>query len=376
MKYLTIVLSLFILTLFSAHGQERIDVTEQTIKVGSGSDTKLYFGFAEGDKVIFNFKEEKNKKLQKIEIIEYPDNSKFADFKTSAVKDKTLNINKTGVYIFRFKNSAIGRRVCEIKIQRVPKSEETKGFDTTVEWINKQDTVWNSFTRDVIIGYDTTYNQVSKKELVQTEQREELVLSKQQRVHSETNPNGPKTNLFFTLPLNKSSSNESTKVVSWAYWVGVDDGGNKAWEQNVSALSNFAKGAASIYLTPLGALAVGAISDLAIPSVGEDVSYWITDQENARLFMNDMQFILWDKGKGVAGYQKFTDPSLCQGTYFILLQNDNVFQGIDANIKVIAILETSTFEDREYTEQVISPIIEKQIFKEPTINSLRVPVTK
>jgi len=186
--------------------------------------------------------------MKEIEIVEYPNNSKFSDYKTKKIENKTINVTKTGVYVFRFKNSAIAGRICKIKIQRIPASDETKNFNSTVTWINKQDTTWNTYTKDVIIGYDTTYVQKTKRELIKTEQKEELIFDKTQRVHSSTNSNGNKTNVFFTLPKNETTPFKTTKVISWAYWIGVDEAGNKAWEQNSKTVSSLAKGAAAIYL--------------------------------------------------------------------------------------------------------------------------------
>ncbi|WKZ76123.1 MAG: hypothetical protein QY303_04340 [Vicingaceae bacterium] len=373
-KNLTIIIGLFLWT-GTVFGQEPLDVTEQTIKIGGLKEEELYFGFAAGDKIVFSFQEADNKEMKEIEIVEYPNNSKFSDYKSKRIENKTINVTKTGVYVFRFKNSAIAGRICKIKIQRIPANDDTKNFNSTVTWINKQDTTWNTYTKDVTIGYDTTYVQKTKRELVKTEQKEELIFDKTQRVHSSTNSNGNKTNVFFTLPKNETSPYKTTKVISWAYWVGVDEAGNKAWEQNSKTVSNLAKGAAAMYLTPLGALALGAVTDLAVPSVGEDVEYWIADQSNAQLFMTGNAFRMYDKGKGVAGFKRFTDASLCQGTFYILLYNDNVMQGINANIKVVAIVETNIYEDKQYTEQVVTPRTEKQMFKDPVITTKRIPIT-
>jgi hypothetical protein len=373
-KTILFIISFFTFTTYS-FGQNEVDVTDQTIKIGGLKEEELLFGFAIGDKVIFNFSEKDNNELKEVEIIEYPDNSKFSDFKTAKIENKTFNVTKTGVYIFRFKNSAIKGRVCRIQIQRIPKSEQYINFNTSVTWVDKQDTTFKSYTKDVVVGYDTTYQQKTKKELVKTETKEELIMDKNQRVHSQTNENGNKTSVFFTLPTNEISTYKTKKVIAWAYWVGVDEAGNKAWEQNSKTLSNVSKGVASIYLTPLGALAVGAVTDLMIPSVGEDVSYWFVSQQNQDLFFAGQPFNCFDKGKGVAGYRNFTNKDLLQGTGYICLLNDNYMQGINANIKVIAIIETNYYEEKQYTEQIVEPKVEKQIFKDPIITTKRIPIT-
>ena len=359
----------------NAFGQELIDVTDQTIRIGGMKDEEIYLGFAEGDKIIFNFHEADNKELKEIEIFEYPNNSKFSDYKTKKVDNKTINVTKQGVYVFRFKNSAISGRVCKIKIQRIPLNEATKNFNTTVYWETKQETTFNTYTKDVIVGYDSTYIQKIKKVLVKSEQKEELIFDKPQRVHSTTNSNGNKTTLFFTLPQNQITPYKTTKVVSWAYWVGVGEEANQAWKKNAQTISNAAKSAATYFTSPLGALAIGAVTELMIPTVGEDVYYAIADQTNKDLFLSGYQYKIYDHGKGVAGYRKFTEKNMCQGTYFVLLSNDNVMQGIDATIKVISIIETNIFEDQQYTEINVTPRYEKQTFSDPIINTFKVPVT-
>lgn len=359
----------------SAFGQDLVDVTDQTIKLGGLKEEELYFGFAAGDKIIFNFQEADNKELKEIEIIEYPNNSRFSDYKTSRIDNKSMTVSKTGVFLFRFKNSALGGRICKIKIQRLPADEMTKNFNSTVTWETKQETTYNTYTKDVIVGYDTTYVQKTKKELVKSEQREELIFDKPQRVHSTSNGNGNKTTLFFSLPQNENTPYKKTKVVSWAYWVGVGDEANQAWRQNTQAIGTLAKGAAAYFTTPLGALAVGAVADLAVPKVGEDVYYAIADQANKDLFLSGYQYSIFDQGKGVAGFRKFTDNNMCQGTFFVLLSNDNLMLGIDATVKVIAIIETNIYEDRQYTEMIVKPRYETKTFSDPVVKTFKVPVT-
>ena len=61
-------------------GQEKVDVAEQTIKIGSKEEEVLYYGFAEGDQIVFNFEEVDEKEVKEVEIIELPENSKFKDY--------------------------------------------------------------------------------------------------------------------------------------------------------------------------------------------------------------------------------------------------------------------------------------------------------
>lgn len=354
--------------------QEPIDVTDQTIKIGGTRSEEIMLGFAPGDKIVFNFTEINGKDLKEVEVIEYPETSKFSDFKTSKIENKILSVLKQSVYIFRFKNTALGGRICKINIQRIPANDQTKTFNTTVSWVAKQDTTWNTFTKDILIGYDTTYVQSTKKELVKTERKEELIMDKPQRVHSTTNQNSNRTSLFFTLPQNIISLNKTTKVIAWAYWVGVGDEANRAWQSNVKVMQSAITKGAAYFTTTLGALAIGVVAELLTPKLGEDVYYAVTNQQNRDLFLAGQQYRIFDEGKGMAGYRKFDDPGMCQGTYFINMSNDNSFLGIDATVKVIAIVETNEYEDKAFTDMVVNPRYEKKLFKEPIVKSYSAPV--
>ncbi len=357
------------------YGQDPIDVTDQTLKLGGLKEEVLYYGFAAGDKILFNFEEVDKKEIKEIEIVEYPNNSKFSDYKTSTVANKTITVSRQGVYIFRFKNSAISGRICKVKIQRIPTDNTTRDFNSTVTWEAKQETTYNSYTKDVVVGYDTIRTEKTKMVLAKSEQKEELLLDKSQRVHSISNENGNRTFVSFSLPLNRITPNMTQKVISWAYWVGVGDEANQAWRQNSQAIATLTKGTAKYFFSPLGALAIDAVSDLMIPKAGEDVSYYITTKENKDLFMAGYQFRLYDQGKGIAGYKKFIDANFSQGNYFVLLLNDNKIQGIDAIVKVVAIIETNTYENQPYVESTVTPRYEKKTFSEPVITTMRVPVT-
>ncbi|MES2446523.1 MAG: hypothetical protein V4546_05040 [Bacteroidota bacterium] len=357
-------------------GQEPIDVTDQTIKLRGGNEEELYFGFATGDKIIFNFQEMDDKELKEIEIIEYPSNSKFSDYKTKKVENKSILVTKQGVYTFRFKNSALGGRICKIKIQRIPASNETKNFNSTVTWETKQETTYNTYTKDVVVGYDTTYVQKSIKKLVKTELSEEMIIDKTERVHSINNLDYKNfKTVRVTLPQNEISTYKTKKIVSWLYWIGVGKEASAAWAKNVNTVKNIASDAATIFGGgPLAVLAIGTISSLAMPTMGEDVGYWfITDDNNAQLFMGRQSFMQFDKGKGIAAYGKNSDRT--QGIFHIGLSNDNQFQSIDANIKISVIWETNIYENQLYTDTIITPRYERKTFSDPIIKTFKVPVT-
>jgi hypothetical protein len=366
---------LLLILSYSVFAQQRVDVTEQTIKIGGMKEEEIYFGFAEGDQIVFNFAEVDKKDLKEIEIIQYPNNSKFSDYKTNRIDEKFLNVSEKSVYIFRFKNSSISGRVCKIKIQRIPAGDATKLFNSTVTWTTKQETTYNTYTKDVIAGYDTVYQQKVRKKLVSSVQTEEMIMDKSQRVHSTTNSNGNKTFIHFSLPDNQLYGGQTKRVVAWAYWIGVGEDANKVWQQNAKIISGIVKTSAKLFTSPLGAFAIGAVTDLAIPKIGEDVTYALSNATNKDLYMAGLPCKVFDQGKGVAGYSKFLDAGMLQGTYYILLSNDNIMHGVDATVKVVAIVETNTYEDEPYTEMKVNPRYEKKTFSDPVLKTVKFPVT-
>ena len=121
---------------------EKIMVAETSIKVNAMGKEELYYGFAAGDEVIFNFELIKGKDLKEVEIIEYPNSSVFIDFKVKSIESKIFKVKKEGIYIFRFKNSSVGQRIGRVKIERIPESERTFEFDPSVFWKTRIDTTF------------------------------------------------------------------------------------------------------------------------------------------------------------------------------------------------------------------------------------------
>lgn len=347
-------LILFITTSSSLFGQiPPVDVADLTIKIGGLSTEELYYGFAEGDQLLFSFEEEDGKQLKEVEIVELPGNSKFKDFKSSKVENKTLNIHRKNVYQFRFSNSALGKRVVKVHIQRIPKSKDLIAFNTNWEWKILYDTTYVPYTEDSLTGYNTVTVRRSKKELVKVDTIVTELSSKTERVHSETAIG--KTQYAYLdvhLPQNSYSPNkfnpyQSTEVLAWSYWIGV---GQKAKEDYEATNRSLAAGITTVgSLTGYGALtslAVSGISMFGTPSVGDNVGYeFITTQNGVRK--------VFDSGNGIAASGRHTN--LRQGGFTIQLFNDNIMEGIDVTVKVVAVTIRKTWRDREYTEQKQEP---------------------
>jgi len=353
------VLFLFLLlsSIISICQIQPVDVADITLKVKSGGTEELIYGFAPGDQIVFNYEEESGKELKEVEIIELPSTSKFKDYKPTKIENKVINVYKKSLFLFKFTNSSLSARICKIKIQRIPKSEDLISFNTNWTWKTIFDTTYVPYKQDSLVGYDTIRYTEYIKELSQTIQTEELIFDKTQTVHSEMNSAGNKSWLFFSLPINQNSTYETKKVIAWAYWVGVGTEASDAWKQNVAIAGSIVKGAAQFFTSPLGALAIGAITDLVLPKPGsgEDVHYSITDEIGKAGFMAGVEYKVYDQGTGIAGYRKFSADGICQGSFFVCLLNDNKITPIDVNVKVVAIIETKKYEDKPYQRMKINP---------------------
>lgn len=367
----------FLLVLLFAglcYGQ-KINVAEVQLRINPAAAEELYYCFAEGDKVLLTVEETNGNTIDEVTVTEYPSSLKYKGHDVKKEKNHEFIINRKSVYKFRFNNTAKDARLCTVKIVRMPASKQTENFVTSVKWITAQDTVYSSLTKDVVVGYDTLYVQKVRRVTVSDKKYEELVLDKSQRVDAKATFGETKTSVSFSLPVNSISKDETKKVVAWAYWVGVGEESNEFWKQNRKMIVGAVQGAATYFTTPLGGIAAGAITNLVLPTNGEDVEYLVLSDTNNMLFTQQKPYKTLDSGKGIASYKRFIDTSVLQGKFTIALSNDNYVQAIDVNIKVSAIIEHLKFKDEKYTDIVISPKYEKKIIKEPKIITSTIPVS-
>lgn len=78
-------MNFFVLQVF---GQERIMVSEGSIKIAGLGEENLYFAFASGDKIVFSFSETSGKEIKEVEILEYPSSSRIPNSKSAPLQRK------------------------------------------------------------------------------------------------------------------------------------------------------------------------------------------------------------------------------------------------------------------------------------------------
>ncbi|MBL7698531.1 MAG: hypothetical protein JNK79_10240 [Chitinophagaceae bacterium] len=324
-------LILSIATLLTLHSlaQQPIEVWQGTIKVGGFGNEEMYFGFAEGDQLIFSFQEVNGKELKQIEINEWPGSSKFSDFKVSKVENKQLNIQRQGVYQIKLTNGALGGRICRLHIARVPASDASRNFNTSVQWTSINDTTYTNETERYLAASDTSL--INRDFVV--------------KVNSETNANGARQLTDFDLPAN---------TVSWSYYIGVDQEGREAYEQ---ATQKFAQTASPIVAKipgygPLAALALNGFSYFTHIQKGEDISYYILDAQNATLATQKQPFKCYRQNKVINDFSSMTSPR--SGKHFFYFINDNLMVGVDVTVKITAVVVNERWDERPVQKMNVS----------------------
>lgn len=143
---------ILLLSFFGLNAQvKKVNLSNGTIKVPAMQYEQFMYGFSEGDKIVFNLNESNNKDLNKIEIFELQSNLKYSNFKTSHIMNKIIDVNKTGIYLFRITNASLGKRICNITIDRIPKDDSTLNFNSNVKKRIINDTTYTSKFEKVLV---------------------------------------------------------------------------------------------------------------------------------------------------------------------------------------------------------------------------------
>ncbi|GAA4457603.1 hypothetical protein [Rurimicrobium arvi] len=280
--------------------------------MAASAEEIFYYGFAEGDKVIFNFEEVNGKELKELEILAMPSSSLFMDYKTKKVENKTVVIPETGIYKFRFANSnLLAGRICKYRIQRIPANDASQKFNTV------------AYKRTV---YDTTYFEEPERYLVKADTFATEVMNQTVKVHSKNNMNGNRTVSNFPLPPN---------TIAWSYYIGVDQAGQQAYEQAARTLTESKTFVSAIAnSSPLAAVALGFAPLITHLRAGEDIDYYLSDGDNATLFYERRPFKCYKQSKVI---NDFAQMSPLPGSLAFCFSNDNEIQAVTVAVRVMAI---------------------------------------
>lgn len=329
MKSMTLALLFF--SSLAAYSQEAIDLIESTLKLDASGKKEFHFGFAAGDQLVLDLKTEKGHRLSEISVSEYKGQVLFSDMDVKKLKSQIVRIPANNIYTIHFSNLSSHHQVVHFTIKRIPKDETGRNFNSTVSW----KTV-----------YDTTYQEKKEKYLIRKDTSIVNLLDQVSKVHSQTNLNGHTSTSKFKLPKN---------TVSWAYYIDVNQAGQKAFEEAAGNLSRLAPKIAGIpEVGPVAAIALGITGILPAVQGNEDIQFYITDYDNVQLFLSGSAFNSLRKGLVVNTSGRMTPTPGYNGYYYICLSNDNAVSGVSVTLKVSAIVVDEEWGTRTIRVPVVT----------------------
>ncbi|MEZ4966825.1 MAG: hypothetical protein R2791_16390 [Saprospiraceae bacterium] len=325
-------LFLFVFAIYSAVSAQPspLQVADQTFKL-NGSCEYVY-AFAEGDEISLHAEELTGKEIKTVEFLQFPDFLIFKAYELDTALEKSILIPKTGVYLLRFQETGLSKKVCRFTIHRKPVSPETARLNTRVDWNVHE------------------YPEYSvRRRAVETGKKIEVIpLGGQVTVQASKFYTKKPVNAYqFTLPPN---------TVRWAYRISVGQATADARRRDADKLkSTLQSGAVKIMgvqpQTALAAFALGAAIDMTVSTAGEDVEYAIVDYTNWLKFSEYQDYSAFMQQSGVSvDVQRRYNP--LKGTYYFALKSDNWVDDINVQIDIEAVTEVPVFETEIYLEPV------------------------
>ena len=316
-------LLLFPLTAFSQQ------VADQTFKLDGASEH--FYAFAEGDQIQLQVEELTGKKIKSIEFSQHPEGHLlFRAYELDSMLKKTILIPKTGIYLLRFHETGLNKKVCRFTLHRSPGSTETTRFDTQLNWDVKE----------------TPAFRIGKKSVQSGKKTEIVSLGGQATVNS--------SKFYLKKPVNAYQFTLPPNTRQWAYRIAVGQAVQEARQQDAQKLKQAFQGGAAKLLgvmpeTALAAFALGMAIDLSTSKSGEDVDYAVVDWDNWQHFSKGENYSAFMQQTGISvDAQRRYAP--LEGTFFFALRSDNWVDDITVNIDIEAVVETPLFETQMYLE--------------------------
>lgn len=336
--YIIFTLMLLLTGAGSASTQSSITVTETNFKLPILGEESFYFGFAEGDQLVFSFEELSGKDLKEVEILEFPSSSRYKEYKTNGIQNKRLNVTHTGIYQFRFANTVVLQKTCKLKIERIAGSEATKNFNSTVYW------------RTV---YDTSYRSL-KQQSAAPDQYKTVSLLLPTAYHLEANTGSNRSQVIAPISLPDFSA-------EWYYkYIVVKDKGEADALKSTLDL----KGSLNKLINENGGLTFSADSMLT-PGGADTCRIYLLDESNQQMFESKSPFRHFKEGtreKATSGIVKIKTANFPNA--YLGIKNPNAQSGIHVVIEAVAIISP---DDTDQTAEAQSVSIKAR--KEPYLKN-------
>jgi hypothetical protein len=310
------------------YAQDPLTLADNTVRIEGYDEQLFYYGFHEGDQLIFDLDIVKGGRLSEVEISLVDSPPLSMEYEPKNIRSKHLSIGKTGIYRIKLKNRKGRAKVCHFKVSRVA-AEGQQHFNSTVTWRTVYDTTYTTVQEDYLIRKDTSIHNL---------------VDQISKANSNLNINGNKNSIAFTLPKN---------TVSWSYYIGVGQESQQVFEKAMNDLP----GLTSIALRIPGyglmaAIALNTAPTIAALQKGEDITFYIADMKNALLFWDGESFDPIKRGKVISDYGCIRNHK--SGTYYVCLANDNTAKSVTVTVKVTAVSVTEKWGKRSVKKMKVS----------------------
>lgn len=325
-----LVIALFLFNISTTVAQVTIKIGEYTTRINAKDEVTYSYPFKEGDELILELEVLNGKEVRLVEFGRVGVARMYTDYRVKKIENKRLTIQKTGTHQLRIKNTSTGKRICNVKILRILKNEEIG--------LHNPNVLWRTY-------FDTTYYTVQEKFLIRSDTVISNITDQISKVHSKGNTNGNKLTFNFSLPAN---------TIAWSYYIGVDQEGEKAFQNAVVNLSKVVTPVISKIPNygPLAALALGSASFLTVLNTGEDINYYIVSPGNETKFMKKMDFKYIKKGSVINDFSRMQKP--LKGSYHVCLENDNTLKSVSVTVKIVAVSVNQEWGERSITKMRIN----------------------
>lgn len=332
MKKMLIICAMLIAHIAYSNNEQVL--ADLNIKINGAGKEELYFGLAEGDIVILDFKEAKGKGINSIEISEYYTNaSLYADFKPVKIEGKEIEVRNTGIYKFEFKNANLAGRICAIKIRRVP-GEEIPNFNTKVYWKTL---------------YDTTYITTKEQYIAKDEYKPTVLQSTQQFwVNSGMNATfqGGNSRVGFNITLPENT-------VEWYYTFSASRDKETV---NKTSKSFDLLGKLTYLIDQSGSLDF-AVSAIGSPPGDDYCEIYLMDYQNYTTFINksgSFNYTIEGTRENFKSGTVKVKNSCQRGTWYLGIRNPASRDGIAVAIEVVAVVHNVEYATRDKKTPIIT----------------------
>ena len=323
---------------FQISAQDKILLADRVIKPKKDAPITLTYGIHENDKVILSLSTKKDKPIREI-VIKLNGKVLFSGTNVSPTKDIEFTATETNFLNFYF----YGKKPIDIKIERIPSSEENILFNPSIYQYKHYDTSYVEYEIDSVIGYDEIRTPKEFRVIASAEY-ESVELKTEQL----TLKGGDKKGYIFTKPEKlKKTDDKEMKLMGYQVMITSEAGADKMWK-NIGIGVDVACLAMSLFL-PAGGTAAGLAVNQAFEMIGpqdggEPVYYIITNtQKDLDKFTDDdinTKPLAYERGLATG----YSGSWFAMDTLAVGLKNLNIAVEVEVVLVVSAIYQATIWE--------------------------------